>query len=126
VSDDTDVSIGVALGAGEIATFIPIRGGFITWASEYLDPAAGCAIGWNYLYAATMFACADIVAVAGLFGYWWPEVNPAAWISLSLGVITALNCFHVRFYGESEFWFASLKVRLSVIWRPRLMPHRSC
>ncbi|GFZ46995.1 hypothetical protein JCM24511_04221 [Saitozyma sp. JCM 24511] len=103
---------GVSLGAGEIATFLPIRGGFISWASLYVDPAVSTAVGWNYFYAASMFACADIVGAAGLFGFWWPNISPAVWISISLVIITALNVFHVRFYGQSEFYFASLKVLL--------------
>lgn len=45
---------GVCLGAGEMAAFLPIRGGYITYAALYLDPAASFAIGWNFFYAATM------------------------------------------------------------------------
>ncbi|WRT66382.1 uncharacterized protein IL334_003337 [Kwoniella shivajii] len=106
---------GVCLGAGEMGSFKPVPGGFITWAGDYIDPAAAFAVGWNYFYAGTMFGCADIVGVAGLFGYWLPDVTPAAWITMSIVIITALNCFHVKFYGESEFYFASLKIILIVM-----------
>ncbi|WVQ81984.1 hypothetical protein IAT38_004111 [Cryptococcus sp. DSM 104549] len=105
---------GVCLGVGEIGSFKPVHGGFISWANDYVDEAAAFAVGWNYFYAATMFGCADIVGVAGLFGYWWPDISPAAWISMSIGIIAFLNVFHVKFYGESEFYFASLKVILIV------------
>ncbi|WVR07068.1 hypothetical protein IAU60_004107 [Kwoniella sp. DSM 27419] len=106
---------GVCLGAGEMGSFKPVHGGFITWAGDWVDPAASFAVGWNYFYAGTMFACADIVGVAGLFGYWLPDVSPAVWISMSIVIIIALNCFHVKFYGESEFYFASLKIILIVM-----------
>lgn len=46
---------GICLGAGEMGTFKPVRGGFITWAGDYIDEAASFAVGWNYFYAATMF-----------------------------------------------------------------------
>ncbi len=57
---------GVCLAAGEMAAFLPIRGGHLAWAHMYLDPAASFAIGWNYIYACLMFGCADIIAVCGL------------------------------------------------------------
>lgn len=37
-------------------------------------------------------------------------VHKAVWLTLVGLVIIALNCFPVRVYGETEFWFASLKV----------------
>nr|XP_019010963.1 uncharacterized protein I206_04268 [Kwoniella pini CBS 10737]OCF49744.1 hypothetical protein I206_04268 [Kwoniella pini CBS 10737] len=106
---------GVCLGAGEMGSFKPVPGGFISWAGDYVDPAASFAVGWNYFYAGTMFGCADIVGVAGLFGYWLPDVTPAAWITMSIVIIFCLNAFHVKFYGESEFYFASLKIILIVM-----------
>ncbi|BEI91173.1 uncharacterized protein CcaverHIS019_0312430 [Cutaneotrichosporon cavernicola] len=105
---------GVCLCAGEMAAFMPIRGGHLAWAHMYLDPAASFAIGWNYIYACLMFGCADIIAVCGLMEYWLPDVNVAAWIVMTLAIVTVLNVFHVKFFGESEFYFASLKVLLII------------
>lgn len=34
----------------------------------------------------------------------------AVWITIFLAVIVALNIFVVSWYGESEFWFASIKI----------------
>lgn len=34
---------GICLGTCEMASFLPIRGGFITWAGMYLDDAASTA-----------------------------------------------------------------------------------
>lgn len=33
---------------------------------------------------------------------------------MSIGIIFLLNVIHVKFYGESEFYFASLKIILIV------------
>lgn len=74
-----------------MAAFLPIHGGHLSWAEKFLDPAAGFAIGWNYLYACLMFGCADIIAVCGLMQYWLPDVNIIAWIVMTLVVVTALN-----------------------------------
>jgi len=34
--------------------------------------------------------------------------------SIMMVIIVGLNALPVRFYGETEFWFASLKVSLTV------------
>lgn len=38
------------------------------------------------------------------------EVNPAAWVSLFIAVITFINLFGVQGYGEAECVFSSIKV----------------
>lgn len=83
-----------------MAAFLPIRGGHLAWANIYLDEAPSVAIGWNYLYACLMFGCADIIAVCGLMEYWLPNVNVVAWIIMTLAIVTVLNVFHVKFFGE--------------------------
>lgn len=52
---------------------------------------------------------ADAVAGAILLDYWNTPVPSAAWIALYLVIILALNLFAVEFFGEAEFWFASIK-----------------
>lgn len=42
--------------------------------------------------------------------YWPKSVPVAVWITIFLGIIVALNIFVVSWYGESEFWFASIKI----------------
>ena len=79
----------------------------------------------NDMNLLSSFGCADIVAVTDLFGYWWPNINAAVWITLTLAIITFLNSaftrpaeqtltvvFHVKYFGEAEFYFASLKIIL--------------
>lgn len=53
---------------------------------------------------------AEITACVLVIDYWQVPVSPAVWTTVSLAVIVALNCFPVKVYGETEFWFASLKV----------------
>lgn len=42
--------------------------------------------------------------------YWAPDLNIGIFIGTFWVVITALNLMPVNFYGETEFWFASIKV----------------
>lgn len=42
--------------------------------------------------------------------YWSSPVPVAVWLTIVLGTIVILNVFVVSWYGESEFWFASIKI----------------
>ncbi|KAL8947827.1 MAG: hypothetical protein Q9222_005933 [Ikaeria aurantiellina] len=70
----------------------------------------GFAMGWMYWYIFSITVPAEVTATALVIDYWEPPVHIAVWITLSIVVIVALNCFPVKVYGEAEFWFASLKV----------------
>ena len=37
-------------GLGEMATYMPVSGSFGTYASKFVDPAFGFALGWNYWF----------------------------------------------------------------------------
>lgn len=41
-------------------------------------------------------------------------MNIAVWITVFIIVIVLLNILPVQFYGETEFWFASLKVFMMI------------
>ena len=48
-----------------------------------------------------------LATAAGLvINYWHAPVNIAVWISIMIVVIVGLNILPVKFYGETEFWFA--------------------
>ena len=39
---------------GEMATYRPVPGAFETYSTDYIDPAFGFAMGWNYWYCSAM------------------------------------------------------------------------
>lgn len=63
-------------------------------------------------YQAAITVCAEISAAAVIIQYWEGAkgINVAAWITLIIGIIIALNIFAVSIYGEAEFCFASIKL----------------
>lgn len=81
---------------GEMATYLPIRGSVFEFASRYVDPAFGFAMGWTYFYGSVMLFCAELSAVATVMQYWDSETNPAAWIAMALAVCLALNLVAVK------------------------------
>ena len=52
----------------------------------------------------------EITAVGLIIEYRSPPVNIAVRITIMITVIVGLSCFHVKFYGETEFWFTDTKV----------------
>ncbi len=103
---------------GEMATFLPTSGSFSTYASRYVDPSLGFALGWNYWFNWVITVAADVSIAAVVMNYWQPmQIMPAwGWSVLFLTMITGLNSLSVRAYGESEYWFALIKVVTVIIF----------
>ncbi|ODV77882.1 proline specific permease [Suhomyces tanzawaensis NRRL Y-17324] len=96
---------------GEMTTFLPLPGnGAQSFVNDYLSDSFGFAIGYNYWYAFSILVAAEVTAAAIVVEYWTESVNIAAWISILLALTIALNMLSVKFFGEAEFWFASLKL----------------
>ncbi|EPS97222.1 hypothetical protein FOMPIDRAFT_1032088 [Fomitopsis schrenkii] len=95
---------------GEMAAFLPIPGGHITFAERFVDPAWSFALGWLYWYNWAIILPAEMSAASVLISYWDTAVSPAVWITMCLVVVIALNMFGAGVYGEAEFIFASIKV----------------
>lgn len=97
---------------GEMATYCPASGAFEVYASRYVSKSFGFAQGWNYWYNWAITVAAELVAAAIVMQYWVPAdvVPPWIWSAGFLAFLFILNAFTVRGFGESEFWFAAIKV----------------
>jgi yeast amino acid transporter len=99
----------------EISTYLPLTGGTMNYyGSRYLSPSLGFMMGWLYFYSFAIFVPFELTASALVIGYWNLPVNYAVWITIMLILVVGLNLLPVKFYGESEFWFAGLKVLLII------------
>lgn len=101
---------------GEMATFMPVSGSFETYASKFIDPALGFALGWNFWYNWAITVAAEMVAGALLMKFWFPNTPAIIWSVLFLTLIVSLNLLSAKAYGESEFWFAGIKVTTVIIF----------
>lgn len=101
----------VVTAISEIGTYLPVHGGTMSYyAYRYVSRSLGFALGYLYWYSMGILVPNEIVAGSLIIDYWHSGVHPAVWISILLVVILILNVLPVKWYGESEFWFASLKV----------------
>ena len=103
---------------GEMATYLPVSGSFSTYATRFVDPSLGFALGWNYWFNWVITVAADVTIAAQVIQYWAPMKGLAAWgwSLIFIVIIFALNALSVRVYGESEYWFALIKVVTVIIF----------
>lgn len=101
---------------GELAVRFPVAGAFATYATRFVDPAWGFAMGWNYVLQWIVTFPLELVAASMTVQFWKSDgtaaatVNPAAWVALFYVLIVSINLFGVKGYGEAEFIFSLIKV----------------
>ncbi|KAL8729056.1 MAG: hypothetical protein Q9166_004973 [cf. Caloplaca sp. 2 TL-2023] len=96
---------------GELSAYVPTSGSSVPlYVKRYVEPSLAFAAGWNYWYAYAMLVASEVSASAVIISYWSNPVPVAVWLTIVLGTIVMLNIFVVSWYGESEFWFASIKI----------------
>ncbi|WCE08337.1 amino acid permease [Pseudomonas sp. JBR1] len=101
---------------GEMAAYQPVSGSFSIYGSRFVEDGFGFALGWNYWYNWAVTIAAELVAAQLVMGFWFPEVPGLIWSALFLGLMFLLNAVSVRGFGESEFWFALIKVATVVVF----------
>ncbi|WP_308188390.1 D-serine/D-alanine/glycine transporter [Nocardia australiensis] len=83
---------------------------FSDFAADLLGPWAGFFTGWTYWFCWIVTGIADVVAIAGYVSYWWGSLP--LWIPALAAVtlLIGLNLPTVKAFGETEFWFALIKI----------------
>ncbi|KAJ6544421.1 amino acid permease/ SLC12A domain-containing protein [Mycena capillaripes] len=94
---------------GEMICYMPISGGYIHFAERFLDPSMGFALGWLQWYAGVVSLPTEIIGATLIIGFW--DSGPdGAGLSLS----HMAGYIMVRWFGESEFIFAIIKIMLVI------------
>lgn len=65
--------------------------------------------GLNLIYAQALLVPSEISAAAFVINY-WTDLNPAIWIAIFWVSLVALNFCAVKYFGETEFWIAAIKI----------------
>ncbi len=95
---------------GELAVAFPVSGAFSVYNSQFVSPAWGFAMGWNYALQWLVVLPLELVAASIVIKYWNDEISGAAWVAIFWVFIAAINIFGVKGYGEAEFCFSIIKV----------------
>jgi len=95
---------------GEMSAANPASGSFSVHAERTIGPWAGFTVGWLYWVVLCVAIANEATAAGQIVAGWVPGSQPWMWVLLFMIVFTASNLIAVRNFGESEFWFASIKV----------------
>ncbi|MFF2450644.1 amino acid permease [Neobacillus sp. NPDC058068] len=100
----------------EMGAYMPVAGSFSTYASKFVDPSLGFALGWNYWFNWAITIAAELAAVTMIMKFWFPSTPSLLWSSLFLAIMFLLNYLSVKGFGEAEYWFSLIKVVTVVIF----------
>ncbi|CAK9440200.1 uncharacterized protein LODBEIA_P43000 [Lodderomyces beijingensis] len=112
----TTISLSVTQSLGEMATLIPLSGSFAQFVTRWVSRSLGAANGYMYWFSWAITYALELSIVGQVVEFWTDAVPLAAWISIFFVIIPIFNYFPVKYYGEVEFWIASIKVVAIVGW----------
>ncbi|KAN0071100.1 Amino acid permease/ SLC12A domain containing protein [Elaphomyces granulatus] len=95
---------------GELAVLYPVNGAFFTYCLRFIDPSWGFAIGWDYAISWLIILPFEITAAGLTIKFWRDDINIGVWITVFLIVLSIVQVFGVRGYGEVEFVLSVIKI----------------
>ncbi|OKL59363.1 putative amino-acid permease [Talaromyces atroroseus] len=101
---------------GELAVMYPVNGAYFNYALRFLDPSWAFAMGWDYAINWLVILPFEITAAGITIQYWRQDLNIGIWIAVFLSVLSVIQIFGVRGYGEVEFILSIIKVTALVGW----------
>lgn len=101
---------------GEMSAAMPASGAFSVHAERALGRWAGFSVGWLYWFLLVVVLAVEAAGAARIASGWLPAVPQWGWVLVFMLVFTAANLAAVKNFGESEFWFAALKVGAIVLF----------
>lgn len=83
---------------------------FIDFIKKYLGANAAFVTGWTYWMCWIAVAMAEVTAIGLYIKFWLPGVPQ--WIPglVALAILLLMNLISVGLFGETEFWFALIKI----------------
>ncbi|KAI1823614.1 arginine transporter [Xylaria intraflava] len=100
----------IMVSLGEMATFMPVAGSFTAYASRFFDPSLGFSMGWIYWFSWSSTFALELVSAGLIIQYWNKDLSVGIFIAVFWVVFTACNFLPIRWFGELESYFVSIKV----------------
>ncbi|RLV91733.1 General amino-acid permease GAP1 [Spathaspora sp. JA1] len=97
-------------GLGELSVTFPISGSFNVFASRFIEPAVGFAVGWNYFLQFFVLLPFELIAGAITVKYWNSSINSDVFVIIFWVFVVFITLLGVRWYGEAEFFFSMIKI----------------
>lgn len=83
---------------------------YIDFIQRYLGDNMSFVAGWTYWVCWITIAMAEVTAAGQYMQFWFPQLPQ--WVTglVLLGILLTLNSVTVSAFGETEFWFAIIKI----------------
>ncbi len=107
---------GVMQSFAELLVNIPRRGSFVSYTREFMGDTASAGIGWAFWCNWVAYVPSEALACAVFMNYFvtLPFENPAwstfVWGIIALAILTAVNLYHVKWFGHIESVLAIIKI----------------
>ncbi|MFP3393171.1 amino acid permease [Brevibacillus sp. SIMBA_040] len=101
---------------GELTVAMPVSGSFQTYMTRFVSPSLGFGVGWLYWLGWAVTVALELLSSGLLMQRWFPDSPVWMWCALFGGVLFLLNALSARAFGESEFWFSSIKVSAIILF----------
>lgn len=96
---------------GELTVaYCDLEGGFNEWYRKFLDDSMAFALGWNYWFQWVTTISLELVTASLTAKYWNATFNADYIVLIFFLLITFINLFGVKGYGEAEFVMNSVKL----------------
>ncbi|WP_129731801.1 amino acid permease [Ectobacillus funiculus] len=101
---------------GELSVAMPVSGSFQTYATKFISPAMGFAIGWLYWLGWAVTVALECLSASQLMQRWFPSSPAWMWCALFVCLLFLLNALSAKVFGESEFFFSSIKILAIILF----------
>lgn len=110
------VALALTYALAEMVSTHPAAGGFGAIAQRYLGPMAGFVQRWIYWAAQVVNLGSEAVATGLYVRYWFPQLPLWVPVVAFSVLMVGINAIAVRLFGETEYWFAMIKVATIVVF----------
>ncbi|MGO0063784.1 amino acid permease [Brevibacillus fluminis] len=101
---------------GELSVAMPVSGSFQTYTTKFINPAAGFTVGWIYWFGWAVTVALELLSSGLTMQRWFPNSPVWLWCLIFGIVLFLLNALSARAFGETEFWFSSIKVLTIILF----------
>lgn len=109
------IIIGIAMffflrAIGELLYRDPTQHSFLNFVTKYAGVRTGYFTQWSYWLVIIFVCISELSAIGTYIQFWLPQVPLWLIEIVMLVLLFGLNTLNARFFGETEFWFAMIKV----------------
>ncbi|MFF5994450.1 amino acid permease [Lysinibacillus sp. KU-BSD001] len=91
-------------------------GSFASYAGKYIGPWAGFTVGWLYWASWVFIVGLEAALIGGILNGWFPFIPVwAGGVGITL-LMTIINIYSVKSFGEFEYWLSFVKVTAIIVF----------